>query len=87
MKPIKSAKNQTKKPAAVKKIATKRTSTKAKPAATVAAPRREITITTETIAAHAYTLWEKDGRPHGRDLEYWLQAEKQLKQDSHSFAA
>jgi hypothetical protein len=26
----------------------------------------------------AYTLWEQHGRPSGRDLELWLQAERQL---------
>jgi hypothetical protein len=30
------------------------------------------------IAARAYHLWEKAGRHHGRDLEYWLQAEAEL---------
>jgi hypothetical protein len=44
-------------------------------------------ITNDCIASRAYTLWEKDGRPQGRDVEYWLQAEQQLKQDSQSFAA
>jgi hypothetical protein len=32
----------------------------------------------EKIAAVARQLWEKDGRQDGRDLEYWLKAEKQL---------
>jgi hypothetical protein len=49
------------------------------------APKRE--ITTEVIAARAYTLWEQAGRPHGRDREYWLQAEAQLKQGAQSFTA
>jgi len=44
-------------------------------------------ITPETIASCAYTLWEQAGRPKGRDVEYWLQAEAQLKQDSQSFSA
>ena len=26
------------------------------------------------IRQHAYHLWEKDGRPHGRDNEYWMRA-------------
>lgn len=38
-----------------------------------------ITVTTESIAARAYLLWEQAGRPHGRDVEYWLQAETQIK--------
>lgn len=30
------------------------------------------------IAKHAYHLWEADGRPAGRDMEYWLKAKSQL---------
>jgi hypothetical protein len=28
----------------------------------------------ESIRERAYHLWEQDGRPHGRDVEYWEQA-------------
>lgn len=42
-------------------------------------------ITGENIAARAYHLWEQAGRPHGRDGEFWLLAEQQLKESS--FAA
>lgn len=31
-----------------------------------------------TIAARAYEIWEKQGRPHGRDKEHWLQAAAEL---------
>ena len=34
--------------------------------------------TPEVIAVCAYIVWEKEGRPHGRDCEHWLQAEAQL---------
>jgi hypothetical protein len=27
------------------------------------------------IRQHAYQLWEQAGRPHGADLDHWLQAE------------
>ncbi len=30
------------------------------------------------IAARAYALWQADGCQAGRDVEYWLRAEKQL---------
>ena len=30
------------------------------------------------IAERAYALWEADGRPEGRALEYWLQAEQEI---------
>jgi hypothetical protein len=59
-----------------------------KPASsTPAAAKASRQITTESIASRAYTLWEQAGKPLGRDVEYWLQAESQLKQDSQSFAA
>ncbi len=82
-------KNVAAKPVPPKRGATKRAAidSKAKPAKTktAATPRQE--ITPEAIAARAYTLWEKDGRPNGRDAEYWFQAESQLKQETQSFAA
>jgi len=56
----------------------------AKTVAPAPAPRRE--ITSECIASRAYSLWEQQGRPQGKDLELWLQAEQQLKA-SQSFAA
>jgi hypothetical protein len=36
------------------------------------------------IRARAYELWEKAGKPVGRDLEFWLEAERQIteRQDS-----
>ncbi|MGC9953067.1 MAG: DUF2934 domain-containing protein [Rhizomicrobium sp.] len=30
------------------------------------------------IEARAYQLWERDGRPHGRHQEHWVQAEKEI---------
>ncbi|HET7537266.1 MAG TPA: DUF2934 domain-containing protein [Candidatus Didemnitutus sp.] len=38
---------------------------------------RELPLNTE-IARHAYDLWEKYGHPEGRDIEIWLEAERQL---------
>ncbi len=32
----------------------------------------------DEIAGLAKQLWECEGRPSGRDLEYWLRAERQL---------
>jgi hypothetical protein len=31
-----------------------------------------------SIARRAYEIWEKQGKPHGRDREHWLQAEAEL---------
>ena len=33
----------------------------------------------ECIRKKAYELWEKEGRKKGRDLDYWLKAEKIVK--------
>jgi hypothetical protein len=30
------------------------------------------------IEERAYALWESDGRPHGRNLDHWLQAEAEI---------
>ena len=30
------------------------------------------------ITERARQLWEEDGRPAGRDMEYWLKAEEEL---------
>ena len=35
----------------------------------------------EDIAQLAKQLWEREGRQAGRDLEYWLRAERQLLSD------
>ena len=32
----------------------------------------------QAIREHAYYLWERDGRPHGRDLDYWARAVAEL---------
>jgi len=31
------------------------------------------------IAARAHELWEQHGRPRDRDLEFWLQAETEIR--------
>ena len=33
----------------------------------------------DEIAQRAYQLWEKAGRPDGKDMEFWLEAEAQGK--------
>ncbi len=38
-----------------------------------------VEATQDQIAQYAYYLWECEGRPAGRDLDYWLQAEAHLK--------
>ena len=41
----------------------------------------------EEIAHLAYLNWLKDGCPPGRDLDYWLEAEWQLKATWHLLVA
>jgi hypothetical protein len=36
------------------------------------------------IEEHAYSLWEADGRPEGRALEYWLRAEQDVSEQRTS---
>ncbi len=35
----------------------------------------------EEIAKHAYDIWEACGRPPGREVEFWLRAENELRKD------
>jgi hypothetical protein len=41
----------------------------------------------EEIAALARSIWEKNGRPEGRDIEHWLLAESQIRQQRASTRA
>jgi hypothetical protein len=34
------------------------------------------------VRARAYGLWEEAGRPIGRDVEFWLEAERKLEDDA-----
>lgn len=40
--------------------------------------RLEARRTKQAINARAHDLWEQNGRPTGRDLEFWLQAESEI---------
>lgn len=31
----------------------------------------------KNVRERAYQLWVQEGRPHGRDVAHWLQAEKE----------
>jgi hypothetical protein len=50
-----------------------------RPEANDQAPVKNEKIAPEGIAERAYNLWAADGRQNGRDLEYWLRAEAELK--------
>lgn len=32
----------------------------------------------DQIAQRSFMIWEQEGRPHGQDLDHWLQAEREL---------
>ena len=44
--------------------------------------RRDPEALRARTAARAYALWESEGRPHGRDAEHWLRAERELAADA-----
>ena len=50
---------------------------------TTAEPRREaaapVSFPADKIAARAYEIWDRTGRPHGRDQQNWLDAEAELR--------
>jgi hypothetical protein len=33
------------------------------------------------LARRAYEIWEREGRPEGRALDHWMQAERELSAD------
>ena len=41
-------------------------------------------MTHQDIGTRAYELWEKEGRPHGRDWAHWFEAERMIKQQATS---
>lgn len=45
-------------------------------------PERE-----QRIRERAYHLWEQDGRPHGRDTEYWERADELTRIEESAGAA
>jgi len=40
--------------------------------------RRAARRTKQEITIRAHEIWEQNGRPSGRDLEFWLQAESEI---------
>jgi hypothetical protein len=35
----------------------------------------------QRVRERAYKIWEENGRPDGREIEHWLQAERDLSRD------
>lgn len=42
--------------------------------------RRETRRIKQEVTVRAREIWEQSGRPSGRDLEFWLQAESEISQ-------
>ena len=40
--------------------------------------------TDERVRLRAYHLWEMDGRPHGRNDQYWQTALAQIRDEDHA---
>jgi hypothetical protein len=36
---------------------------------------------TQRVRLRAYLIWEREGRPEGRDAEHWRQAEREVAQE------
>lgn len=45
-----------------------------------------MTITTQEVEIRSYAIWEQEGCPHGRDLEFWLRAEAELAEEAQASA-
>ncbi len=43
-----------------------------------AKPRKTPAGVENAIRERAYQIWEEHGGPEGRDLEFWLQAKKEI---------
>lgn len=41
----------------------------------------------DSVRERAYLIWETEGRPDGRDLEHWLQAEREVAQGNGAATA
>lgn len=44
-------------------------------------PQEQPTFSPEEIAERAYQIYERDGRSDGRDMDHWLQAERELREE------
>jgi hypothetical protein len=47
-----------------------------------AVARQKARVEERTVRARAKRIWEENGRPEGRDEEFWLQAERETRGDA-----
>lgn len=57
-------------------VSSKKVSSKSSPSVTVKSNDAKLN---EMIRDRAYYIWEEKGRPEGKDMEIWFQAEKEIK--------
>ena len=43
-------------------------------------------ISHDAIRERAYDLWDRNHRPEGYELEFWLMAERELKAERHGLS-
>jgi hypothetical protein len=43
-------------------------------------------MTYEQISRRAYEIWDREGRPEGRDLDHWIQAEAEAREETSNAA-
>lgn len=43
-------------------------------------------LSRDEIGQRAHALWQREGQPHGRDVEFWLRAEKELQREKSAKA-
>ena len=84
---MKSTKKTSIKKATDKMALVKVTTSKALTKTTASASAVRCEIATDSVASRAYSLWEHAGRPNGRDMEFWFQAEQQLQKETRAIAA
>jgi len=64
---------------ATKAKATKRTSKKTTTKKTTKRPTIDAAALNHMVSERAYYVWEEWGKPQGRDVDIWAQAEKDIK--------
>jgi len=74
----KTAKKKTARKAAVKKSSKKKTARGGGKATAASMLKQPVTLTYDQIAARAFAVWERKGKPDGQDMANWREAEAEL---------
>lgn len=46
-----------------------------------------MTVSAEEVQFRSYLIWEKEGRPFGRDQEHWFRAQAELAEEAATIMA